>query len=358
MSDNTATNDVSSSEPSTEPYTAAMGTLFDLIGEFIRGHVLRAGIELGIFETLEPEPTAAAQIASELELEPEQTYRLLRALAQTGFVSEEPKEAFSLAPPGRYLKDDDPDSIGDAVRFWFHPKLEAAWSHLPAMIAEGPPDGFEREFGTSMWKYFEDDEELSAQFHRFMSALRDRRMAVTTEMLAGYDFEAYSRVCDIGGGHGHMLSHLLKKHPHLEGTVFDLPNVIEQEERHWAPKLGVEDRCTYQPGDMLEAVPKADAYFLQGILNGIPEAGCIDVLSNIREAAPRGARVFIIEPMTPESTDPDFTKLFDIQLMITTEGRSRTPAEYRPILERSGLELVRSESPDHAMFSMIESASR
>jgi hypothetical protein len=175
-------------------------------------------------------------------------------------------------------------------------------------------------------------------------------------MLAGYDFEEFSHVCDVGGGHGHLLSHLLDEYPHLEGTVLDLPNAIEQEDRHWAPKLGVDDRCTYQAGDMLKEVPRADAYFLQGILNSIPEADASQVLSNIRESAPQGARVFILEPMAPESSEPDFAKLFDIQLMITSEGGSRTPSEYESILERAGLELVRSELPDEAMFSMIEAS--
>ena len=361
MTDNTSTDNPSSesseaSDLSDAAYGAAMGTLFELMGGFMTGHVLRTGLELGIFEALETEPRSAEAIASELELEPEHTYRLLRALAQTDFVSEEPDRSFSLSPIGQYLEDDHPDSIGDGIRFWFHPKLEAAWAHLPAMITEGPPDGFEREFGTSLWKYFEDDEELSGQFHRFMAALRDRRTAAITQMLADYDFEAFSHVCDIGGGHGHMLSHLLDEYPHLEGTVLDLPNAIEQEERHWAPELGVDDRCTYQARDMLEAVPTADAYVLQGILNSIPEADAEEVLSNIREAAPSGARVFILEPMAPDSTEPEFAKLFDIQLMITSEGGSRTPAEYRSILERAGLGLVRSESPDEAMFSLIEAS--
>jgi hypothetical protein len=153
-----------------------------------------------------------------------------------------------------------------------------------------------------------------------------------------------------------LLSHLLKEHPHLDGTVLDLPNAIEQEDRRWAPKLGVAGRCTYQAGDMLEAVPRADAYVLQGILNSIPKGDAMQVLSNIHEAVPSGARVFILEPMVPESTEPDFAKLFDIQLMITSEGGSRTPSEYRSILAQAGLELVRFESSDEAMFSMIEAS--
>jgi hypothetical protein len=107
---------------------------------------------------------------------------------------------------------------------------------------------------------------------------------------------------------------------------------------------------------MLEAVPRADAYVLQGILNSIPKADAKQVLSNIHEAAPRGARVFILEPMVPDSTEPDFTKLFDIQLMITSEGGSRTPSEYRSIFAQVGLSFVQSGFPDEAMFSMIEAA--
>ena len=350
------TDTATESQPTEAAYGEAMGSLFELMGGFMTGHVLRTGLELGLFEALGSEPQAAADIASALELEPKHTYRLLRALAQTDFVTEEPGEAFSLAPLGRYLEDDHPDSIGDGIRFWFHPKLEEAWAHLPAMIAEGPPDGFKRAFGKSLWQYLEDDEELSGQFHRFMAALRDRRTAAVTDMLADYDFGTFSHVCDVGGGHGHTLSHLLKRHQHLEGTVFDLPNAIEQDGRRWASKLDVEDRCTYQAGDMLEEVPTADAYFLQGILNSIPKADATQVLSNIREAAPSGARVFILELMAPDSAEPDFAKLFDIQLMITSKGGSRTPAEYQSMLERAGLDLVRTEAPEEAMFSMIEAS--
>lgn len=347
---------MSTSPPGEAHYGAVMGTLFELMEGFMLGHVLRTGVELGVFESLGSEPKGAGELARDLGLQPEETYRLLRALAFTDFVTEEPEESFSLTPRGRYLEQDHPDSIGDGIRFWFHPKLEAAWSHLPAMIEDGPPDGWEREFGKSIWKHFEDDPELSSQFHHFMSALRDRRTSVITDMLDDYDFEPFSRVCDVGGGHGHMLSHLLDAHPHLEGTVLDLPNAVEQQEHHWAPRLGVDDRCTYEAGDMLEGVPPADAYFLQGILNSIPEADARKVLQNIHESAPRGGRVFIIEPMVSESTEPDFTKVFDIQLMITSGGRSRSPAEYRSLLQRSGLEYVRSRSSDQAMFSMIEAA--
>lgn len=181
------------------PYGEVVGTFFELIEGFMRGHVLRTGLELGVFGALEDEPEAAGELAEELGLEPENAYRLLRALACTDFVTEGPERSFSLTPLGRYLESGHPDSIGDGIRFWFNPKLEAAWSHLPAIVADGSPDGFEREFGATMWEYFEEDDELGSQFHHLMSALRDRRTAAVTEMLADYDLKAFSHVCDVGG---------------------------------------------------------------------------------------------------------------------------------------------------------------
>src|SRR5204863_197912 len=44
--------------------------------------------------------------------------------------------------------------------------------------------------------------------------------------LATYDFSAFAHVCDVGGGHGHLLCSLLGRYPHLRGTVLELPAVI------------------------------------------------------------------------------------------------------------------------------------
>jgi len=40
------------------------------------------------------------------------------------------------------------------------------------------------------------------------------------------DFVRNSLHADIGGAHGAMLHALLRVHPHLQGIVFDRPNVI------------------------------------------------------------------------------------------------------------------------------------
>jgi hypothetical protein len=46
-------------------------------------------------------------------------------------------------------------------------------------------------------------------------------------------------LCDVGGGHGHLLSCILVQHPHLHGTVLELPSVIENRDLFWATRTGV-----------------------------------------------------------------------------------------------------------------------
>ena len=82
------------------------------------------------------------------------------------------------------------------------------------------------------------------------------------EALAAHDFSGISHLCDVGGGHGHLLCSLLAKYPDLRGTVYELPNVIERKDLLWAKKMNVSNRCEYVAGDMFKEVPRADAYLL------------------------------------------------------------------------------------------------
>lgn len=174
------------------------------------------------------------------------------------------------------------------------------------------------------------------------------------EALDTYDFTQFSHVCDVGGGQGHTLSHLLEANPHLEGTILDLPNVVEDEASHWAPKLGVEDRCNYIAGDMFESVPAADAYVLKFILHDWPDEECVDILSTIHEAAPQDGRLFIVERLLPGPDTPDPSKRADIEMMVINDSRERTEAEYRALLEQADWELVRPWEPEDGPVSVVE----
>jgi hypothetical protein len=63
------------------------------------------------------------------------------------------------------------------------------------------------------------------------------------------DWSASRRVCDVGGGDGTLLGVLLAQHPHLDGVLLDLPDVVARA----TPR----PRLTAVGGDAFVAVPRA-----------------------------------------------------------------------------------------------------
>ncbi len=158
----------------------------------------------------------------------------------------------------------------------------------------------------------------------------------------------------MGGGHGYALCHLLAKHPHLQGTVLELPSVIEQTELLWADKMGLGDRCAYVAGDMFQEVPTADAYMVKRVIHDWNDEECLQILSTMNRAAPQHGRIFIMEQVVPGPDTSHFSKLFDIHMLIALSGRERTLEEYIDLLERAGWKYVQTWYPPSKMLGVVE----
>ncbi len=333
-----------------DPRQSVMDILF---GRW-RSQILYAGVRLGVFDALGAGAKTADDVASELHLSRPHTYRLLRALASLGLLSEDRNRSFSLTASGELLRADHPQSLRGITLLEEGPEHYAVWKHLCAIVREGGADGFVREFGRPIFAHVVEAPGYGAVFNDAMSSLSAGETAMVLEALAPYDFSAISHVCDVGGGHGHLLCSLLAKHPHLRGTVYELPSVIEQRELLWAEKMNVASRCEYVAGDMFTEVPAADAYLLKHILHDWDDEDCVRILSNIRKAAPLNARVFVAEYVVPEPNVPHFAKLFDIHMMCATGGQERTEEEYADLFERAGWTYCTTWYPPSRLMGVVE----
>jgi hypothetical protein len=151
-----------------------------------------------------------------------------------------------------------------------------------------------------------------------------------------------------------MICTLLKAHPHLSGTVLDLPEAFDDPSQLWATKLTLEDRCTYVAGDMFKEVPPADAYSLKMILHDWNDQECVRILVNLSKGVSCGGRALIVEHIVPGPPQPHFAKLFDIQMMCCSTGRERTEDEYLRLLEAAGWKFNRAWYPADRMIGIIE----
>lgn len=333
----------------------AAAKTFGLIFGRWRSHILYTGTVLGVFDALSTGPKTAATTAHELHVDSNALYRLMRALSAIELLSEGDNRNFSLTSMGDLLRTDHPQSLRPMTLLEEGPEHYAAWRHLPSLIKDGAQDGFAREFGEPAFEYARHNPAYGTVFNDAMSSFSGLDNMLLGEALQAYDFAGISALCDVGGGQGYTLCNLLAQHPHLQGTVLELPDVIADTSLLWADKLGVGERCRYVSGDMFEKVPSADAYLIKRVLHDWNDAECHQILSTMHRAAPKGARVLIVEQVVPDASEgAHFSKLFDVHMMVWGPGRERTAEEYAAILKEAGWTYLRAWYPPSKMLGVLE----
>lgn len=334
--------------------TEATDHVFDLILGRWRSQTLYAGVELGVFDVIRDHPKHAVEIADQLDIDRDRGYRLLRALGSLGLLEETSGSRFSITPPGELLRQEHPASLRAIALLEEGPTHYAIWKHLRDIVRDGGPNGFQREFGHSVFDHLEGNSDYATRFQASMTGLSTMESAWAQEMLDGDDFSEGTEVCDVAGGHGHLLCSLLRDHPRLEGTVLELPEVVEDGAGHVAAEMGVEDRCTFLPGDMFEAVPEADTYLMKNVLHDWSDEECERILATVRESAPDHASLFAFERIVPGPDEPHYAKLFDIHMMVASSGRERTTEEYADLLDSAGWEYVDTRYPANELMGAVE----
>jgi predicted transcriptional regulator len=321
-----------------------------------KSQILYTGAKLGIFDYLTTNPKEIGQIAKDLNLNEAMTYRILRSIASLGFLKEEENNGhiFSITSLGELLRKDHPQTLQGVLLLEEGPEHYQIWKHLPRMIKDGQQNAFLSEYGNNIFDYAGENAAYSKVFNDVMSSYSAMHTAMVLEALDGYDFSNFSHICEIGGGQGHLLSHLHSKYNHLNGTILELEPVVNNQESSWPNKMGLQDRCTYLKGNMFDHVPPADLYIMKMIFHDWNDEECIKILSNVNKSASDKSKVFIIEHIVPDPTTPHFSKLFDIHMMCATSGRERTKEEYESILNQSGWRYIQTHYPSSKRIGVIE----
>ena len=93
-----------------------------------------------------------------------------------------------------------------------------------------------------------------------------------------YDFSRVRSLTDIGGGHGFFLATILERYPDMNGTLFELPQVVHG--LAGGPLEPFKNRVRVVEGDMFKSIPPgADAYIMKRIVHDWPDEHCGKILS-------------------------------------------------------------------------------
>jgi hypothetical protein len=329
--------------PASPPATVIppAATLLNMMTGYMISQSIAVAARLGIADLVQNGPVHYETLAAVTESHAPSVYRLLRALASVGIFAEVSPGHFESTPLAGRLRAASPDSMR-ALAMTYNAEFYRAWGDMWYAVQTGQP-AFDHVYGVPVFEYFESNPAASAVFN---AAMIDWTRRVAGAVAEAYDFSGFGTVVDVGGGHGALLTEILRSTEKTRGILFDLPHVVAGADA-FLQASNVRDRCTCVGGDFFEEVPAgADAYVLAQILHDWDATEDLAILRRCREAIPEHGRLLVVELVLPDVNEPNFGYWLDLHMLAVARGRERTAAEYRALLGSAGFTVTRIVATD------------
>ncbi|XP_078220577.1 putative bifunctional dTTP/UTP pyrophosphatase/methyltransferase protein isoform X4 [Callithrix jacchus] len=270
--------------------------LLELINGFKTSKALFTACKLKVFDLLKDEaPQKAAGIASKVDASVCGTERLLDFCACLGFLEKSEQGYSNTEAANLYLTSDGDWSLHGFIMY----SSEVTWNlftHLEFAVREGR-NQHHRVQGKKAEDVFQDVLYQSPETRLwFMQTMHGLSKLNARYIATAFDLSGFSSACDVGGCTGALAQELVRENPHLQVTVFDLPETIEL-------------AAHFQP-----AGPQAaQVQFAAG-------AGLL-LVETLLDEEKREARVALLQ---------------SLNMLVQLGGRERSPGEYQCLLEQHG----------------------
>ncbi|OAX79907.1 hypothetical protein ACJ72_05771 [Emergomyces africanus] len=213
-----------------------------------------------------------------------------------------------------------------------------------------PKDGFMQYAFNTKQTTFEriiSSPSLLKDFNTFMGNTMGARKywvdwyPVQSEILDGASQDK-ALIVDVGAGKGHDLLAYMKKFPDTGRLVLqDLPEVVDGlENLDTAIDKVAYDFFTEQP------ITGARVYFYHHILHDWSDYYCLKILEKVVEAMTPGySKLLLHEMVVLEQGASQFQAQLDMTMMAFNSGMERTSQQWRGLLEKVGLTVVKFREP-------------
>ncbi|NXP39525.1 ASMT methyltransferase, partial [Leiothrix lutea] len=199
---------------------------------------------------------------------------------------------------------------------------------------------YERAFGVSsrdpFGAMYRSDEEML----KFMAGQNSVWSICGRDVLAAFDLSPFTQIYDLGGGGGALAQECVSLYPNSTVTIYDLPKVVQvAREQFVSPE---ERQISFHEGDFFnDSIPEAELYILSKILHDWDDDKCKQLLAKVYKACKPGGGVLLIESLLNEDkSGPVETQLYSMNMLVQTEGKERTAAEYTKLLEAAGFGVI------------------
>ncbi|MBZ4321398.1 methyltransferase domain-containing protein [Streptomyces sp. SCA2-4] len=306
---------------------------------FMASKVLLVAARLDLFTVLSQGPLDADALGARTGVHPRAARDFFDALVALGALDRSAGRYANTPAAERHLVRGRPACVGGFLEMT-DTAVYGLWGRLEAALRTGAPQNGITDGEDGIYAALYQDPARLALFQQAMTGLSTGSAHALAEAV---DWSRHRTVADIGCAEGAVLTHLLRRHPHLRGTGFDLPAVGAGFRRR-ADESGLADRLSFTPGDFFaDPLPRADVLVLGHILSGFTPSRAGALLRKAHAALPEGGLLVVYEMLLDDDRRENAQGLLmSLTMLLETPGGGVfTGAECRRWLTEAGFRDVR-----------------
>ncbi len=316
------------------PRELSLAEIFQL-GYYWETKILLTAIKLDLFSSLDSRSTASSELADRFAFDERALSLLLNALVAMRVLIKEDGRFGNTRVAQKYLVRSSPEYVGHLLIL--HDSEWENWGKLEETIRTG--------VSPVRQHVFETNPEMGAN----VLAVLDRIGRGSGINLAKYlELDGVEHLLDVGGGAGTNAIAFCQEYPHLQATVFDLPQTLLVTERY-IKEAGLEGRIALKPGnfntDSLGG--PYDVVLMSDILH-YQDSRTNAALVGKAFAHLKGMGRLVIKDrfLDSDRTSPAWTTAFAVHIMVNTEhGDCFTTQEAMDWMATAGFQSVTELEP-------------
>jgi hypothetical protein len=272
---------------------------------------------------------------------------VLRHLVSKGVLHEPTPGTFLLSEEGAKLLDEsvrvmlDLHGIGE--------RYARIWTGLLTAVETGA-SVYHKVFGAPFWKDLADHPEVASSYDVVNGPVGHPICNMSFDISGGWN--SVKTVVQLGGNIGGELAALLNLHPHLRGTLLDLPRVVAN-----SPEVlraaGVTDRVIITGQSFFDPLPGgADLYLIKGVLRVWSDPVAVRMLRRCTEVVRDGGRVVLLDDVLPDDWRRAEARSEELLTLLVggKSARKRTLTEFKDLARQAGLDVIAAGSQESWPF--------
>lgn len=326
-------------------------TILDLIEAFRRSKVMFTAVQLGIFDQLAIGPQSSAALAVQLSLDRQALSRLLDGCVALQLLEREADVYSNSIAAARFLTRVSPETLAGYI-VYSDQSLYKLWDHLDDAVREGT-NRWTQTFGSrsALFDHYFRDETATRSF---LGGMHGFGQLASPRIVTAFDLSRFEYLVDLGGATGHLAMAACEAYPALKAIVFDLP-AVEPFAREHITQAGFANRVEFVAGDFFAGdLPRGDLYVLGRILHDWDDAKIDKLLRKIFFLLPRQGALLVAETLVDDDrSGPVSTLMQDLNMLVCTDGRERTEAQYSALLRGAGFSTVQFRRTDSLVDAIL-----